>query len=189
MMTGTWTWRLPQPFYSELGISEADLALRALIRRPTVNALRAQRDTYTSVLIPLYLAARRVKPDMTLHSLLTVDGAPAELAVRPQRPLDEMVSLPNLPGIYLATPLLRRRLAPDGEPMTVRELAALCQLDETTLSRMEHGHLQPKVSTVVRIYTACLERGPTLTLHDVLLINEPELQPRPLMRPQAKTLT
>jgi DNA-binding XRE family transcriptional regulator len=182
----TWRWRLPQ-LYEELGISEADLALRALIRRPTANKLRNQRDTYTSVLVSLYLAARRVKSDVTLHSFLAVEGAPAIIELRPQRPLDEMEPMPNLPGIYLGTPLLRRRLGTQGESMTVRELAMLCQLDETTLSRMEHGHLQPKVSTLLRIYAVCLERDPTLTLHDVLLIHDRELQPRPLVRPQAKT--
>ncbi|WP_322489420.1 hypothetical protein [Chloroflexus sp.] len=183
----TWHWRLPQ-LYEELGISEAELALRALIRRPTVNALRDQRDTYTSVLVPLYLAARRVKPDVTLHSFIAVEGAPAEIVIRPQKPLPEMVALPDQPGIYLATPLLRRRLTTESEPMTVRQMAALCQLDETTLSRMEHGHLQPKVSTLVRIYLACLERDPSLTLHDVLLINDRELQPRPLVRPSTRSL-
>lgn len=182
----TWQWRLPQ-LYEELGISESDLALRALIRRPTVNALRDQRDTYTSVLVNLYLAARRVKADVTLHNFLAIEGAPAIIELRPQRLLDEMEPMPNLPGIYLGTPLLRRRLGTPGELMSVRELAALCQLDETTLSRMEHGHLQPKVSTLVRIYTACLEREPSLTLHDVLLINDRELQPRPLVRVQVPT--
>lgn len=183
----TWHWRLPKPFYDELGVSEAELAMRALIRRPTVNKLREQQDTYTSVLVPLYLAARRINPAITLHSFVAVEGAPAEIVIRPQKLLPEMVALPDQPGVYLATPLLRRRLAPGDEPMSVRQMAALCQLDETTLSRMEHGHLQPKVSTLVRIYAACLEREPTLTLHDVLLINDRELQPRPLIRPRPKT--
>lgn len=182
----TWHWRLPRPFYDELGVSEAELALRARIRRPTVNKLRDQQDTYTSVLVPLYLAARRINPAITLHSFLAIAGAPAEPVIRAQRPIPEMVALPNLPGVYLATPLLRRRLATDDGPMSVRYLAALCQLDETTLSRMEHGHLQPKVSTLVRIYTACLERDGALTLHDVLLIHDQELQPRPLVRSQPR---
>lgn len=170
-----WRWCLSPLFYADLGISEADFALRALIRRPTVNALRDQQDTYTSVLVRLYLATRRMRPDITLHHLLAIEGAPTVITLRSPRPLDTMVALPNLPGVYLATPLLRRSLGGTHDPVTVREMAGICQLNEATLSRMEHGHIQLKVSTLVRIYTACVARDSSLTLHDVLLLNDQEL--------------
>lgn len=177
----TWHWRLPQPLKKELGITEAELAARASIRRPTVSALRDERDTYTSVLVALYIAARHIRPDVTLHHFIAVEGAPVEVMVRPFQLLPDMAPLPNLPGVYLGTPLLRERFVEVADaPTTLRSLARAAELDETALSRMEHGHLQPKVSTIVRLYQAFLPFDPALTLHDVLLL-PPENQGEALL--------
>jgi DNA-binding XRE family transcriptional regulator len=170
-----WAWNLPQ-IYTDLGISELEFAQQTGIRRATLNALRAHTDTFVGVLIAVYhgVQARWHPPrPLTLHDILVVEGQPSAIRVRPRTPLPELVHLPNLPTVYLNTPTLRRELVPAYAPaMTVRSVARACQLSEVTLSRQEHGHMQPRISTLVALYRYFLTINPALTLHDVLLIDE-----------------
>ncbi len=178
-----WSWRFPSFFKEELGINETRYAELTGVRRPTLNELRYSRDSYVSVLVALYFGARQIKPDTTLHDLITVEGQPELLVPHSWEVHDEMQPLPGLPGIYLNTATLRRKMvSPDAPPMTFATLGAECGLSPASLWQMETGMIQPKVSTLIRIYQFCLTRLPTLTLHDVLLIT-PESEHQPVPEP------
>ena len=170
-----WAWNLPQ-IYTDLGMSEAEFAQQTGIRRATLNALRGHTDTFVGVLMAVYFGAQARWPPprpLTLHDLVVVDGQPPEIRVLPRPPLSEdLVHLPHLPTVALNTPALRRALVPAYAPaMTVRGVAHACHLSAVTLSRQEHGHIQPRISTLVALYRYFLTINPALTLHDVLRID------------------
>lgn len=174
-MDAGWHWRLPQ-LLTELGVTQLQFAQQAGIRRATISDLRGSTDTFVGVLIGVYNAAKpfwqQARP-IHLHDLLYVEGQPQEIHIQPREPLPEMRHLPNLPNVYLNTPALRRELVAKNAPhITLGAMAQAIDLDRTTLSRQEHGHLQPRISTLVAIYRYCLTWNPRLNLHDVLLIME-----------------
>ena len=166
-----WRWNFPQLYKKELQLTETRFAEIAGVRRATVNELRESSDTYLTILLALYRGTQQSKPTATLHDLLWVAGQPDRWEPRHWSVIAEMQALPGMPGVYLNTPLLRREMVPPGAQwMSARALAAESGLTQANLWQMEHGTLQLKVSTLVRIYQVCLTYLPSLTLHDVLLI-------------------
>lgn len=163
----TWAWKLGKPLYRRLKVSETKLAHDAALRRGTLNKLRGQRDSYALILVSVYLAARQHDPTLTLHDLIAVPGAPEVITLPAALPAEvrTLPPLPGLVGVYLGTPILRRRLK-----IQAGALSDASALDSTTLSRMENAHIYPRISSLVRLYQSLLAHDSTLTLHDLILI-------------------
>ncbi|NNJ13738.1 hypothetical protein EKD04_025775 [Chloroflexales bacterium ZM16-3] len=173
-----WSWRITE-LKQRLNITVVDLAARANMRRATLADLQGASDTWTSVLIQVYRAAREIAPTITLHDMLTVHGEPSPIVVRRHTIRDGMEPMRDLPGVYFGTPLLRHSYAPDArDPLgTIQKLALAANIHPTAMRLLERGRTQPRISTVIQCYRVFLPFDPTLTLHDLVLLPDRDLPP------------
>jgi DNA-binding XRE family transcriptional regulator len=173
-----WSWRITE-LKQRLNITVVDLAARANMRRATLADLQGASDTWTSVLIQVYRAAREIAPTITLHDLVAVHGEPSSIVARRHAIRDDMEPMRDLPGVYLGTPLLRHYYAPHAsDPLgTVQKLALAANIHPTAMRLLERGRTQPRISTVIQCYRVFLPYDPTLTLHDLVLLPDGDLPP------------
>ncbi|NNJ13693.1 hypothetical protein EKD04_025540 [Chloroflexales bacterium ZM16-3] len=174
----TWHWRIPELKHA-LGTTGKILAAHAALRQATLSGLQGQRDSQASVLIQVYRAARAIQPTITLHDVIAVENEPNEIVVRRHVLLDAMVPLPHIADVYLGTPLLRHYYAPTADdPLgSCTKVARAVGQHVTVLWRLEHGVVQPRISTLIQLYRLFIPFDPTLNLHDVLLLPDADLPP------------